>query len=442
MAQYISPGNIFGRIGSGIGKGLSEQLPEEIGRGRLSSGLKQFEQESSNLNPMQQLARLSSIPGITPQMIQSFSELAKHQNLRDAYSRQPIQGQSKVARSSPDFREMEFNQGKVQRENEPTQVNRMSLKEERDLSSPGIIKESPLDEKQLARIPWDRDKKNKRINSYIGMGFLPDKAEQLAHEDEQVYLSEPDVYEKRYSKQKERMNEARSELDREVKQLLQVDPEDKTGIFNHITGEMKSNLEKSMERDLRLNPGMSIQDSSRKWGSKALDLAKAKTQLNEMSSTKGIGDIFRGREPLNKLKQYSKIFSETGNSEEYQNLLRSDMDMSPQGSASVAYPVSNDFKDYISKIKSSSKVDPYENASKVALEVANLISPEDSIQSIVAHIKEHDPFFDEKAFFDQLRTDQDNLSLNPRQKRELAQGAAGSTRYWGDVLIFPWIGKR
>lgn len=77
--------NIFGRIGTGIGQGLAEQLPKEIERGRLQSGLKQFEQDYQQLTPIQQLARLSAIPGITPQSIQSFQELAKNQNQGNAF---------------------------------------------------------------------------------------------------------------------------------------------------------------------------------------------------------------------------------------------------------------------------------------------------------------------------------------------------------------------
>src|SRR6478752_4229054 len=85
MAQYIKQGDIFGRVGTGFAKGLAEQVPKEIERNRLSSGLKAFEQEHQNLNPMQQLARLSAIPGITPQTIQSFSDLARTNNLANAY---------------------------------------------------------------------------------------------------------------------------------------------------------------------------------------------------------------------------------------------------------------------------------------------------------------------------------------------------------------------
>ena len=80
MVQIIEQqGDIFGRIGKGIGQGLSDQLPKEVERSRLSSGLRSFGQEAQGLTPLQQLTRLAAIPGITPQMVQSFGELAKQQ---------------------------------------------------------------------------------------------------------------------------------------------------------------------------------------------------------------------------------------------------------------------------------------------------------------------------------------------------------------------------
>lgn len=80
MAQQIKQGDIFGRIGTGFGKGLAEQVPKEIERGRLASGLRELEGQS-DLTPFQQFARLSAIPGITPQMIQSGSELLRQQGI-------------------------------------------------------------------------------------------------------------------------------------------------------------------------------------------------------------------------------------------------------------------------------------------------------------------------------------------------------------------------
>lgn len=84
MSYSVHPGSILGRIGTEAGRGLAEQIPKEAERYRMAQGLKQFEQEASGLSPMQQLARLSSIPGITPQMIQTFGELGKLEGVRGA----------------------------------------------------------------------------------------------------------------------------------------------------------------------------------------------------------------------------------------------------------------------------------------------------------------------------------------------------------------------
>ena len=78
MVQYIKQGDIFARLGTSIGKGLSEQIPKEVERYRLSKGLQNLSQQQ-DLTPFQQFSALSSIPGITPQMIQSGSELLRQQ---------------------------------------------------------------------------------------------------------------------------------------------------------------------------------------------------------------------------------------------------------------------------------------------------------------------------------------------------------------------------
>lgn len=81
MVQVISDpysGNIFGRIGHGIGKGLSEQLPKEIERSRLSAGLKKLgeKKDQQGLSPFQFTTEALGIPGITPQAIDTLGRLA------------------------------------------------------------------------------------------------------------------------------------------------------------------------------------------------------------------------------------------------------------------------------------------------------------------------------------------------------------------------------
>ena len=92
----IKQGNIWGRLGTGVGKGLADQLPKEIERSRLASGLEDLSKNGQNLTPFQQFAKLSGTPGITPQMIQSGAELLKHQGVRNAYAKKGGMGQEQI----------------------------------------------------------------------------------------------------------------------------------------------------------------------------------------------------------------------------------------------------------------------------------------------------------------------------------------------------------
>lgn len=88
MVQILDPRrDIAGSIGKGFGQGLASELPKVVEHHNLSKGLQQFEQDSAGMTPIQQLTRLSSIRGITPQMVQSFGELAKQESQGNALSR-------------------------------------------------------------------------------------------------------------------------------------------------------------------------------------------------------------------------------------------------------------------------------------------------------------------------------------------------------------------
>jgi hypothetical protein len=61
MSYSVKPGNPLGRLGASIGRGLSEQVPQEIERTRLASGLKDLDANSSGMTPFQRLSKLSDI---------------------------------------------------------------------------------------------------------------------------------------------------------------------------------------------------------------------------------------------------------------------------------------------------------------------------------------------------------------------------------------------
>ena len=109
MAGYeVKQGNIFGRIGTGFGKGLADQVPKEIERSRLSAGLKNIS-EQKDLTPFQQFAGLVSLPGTTPQIVQSGTDLLRQQAIIDSLNRNsnrpsPRPDQTSLDQLNPDRR--------------------------------------------------------------------------------------------------------------------------------------------------------------------------------------------------------------------------------------------------------------------------------------------------------------------------------------------------
>lgn len=73
MSYQVQPGNFAGRLGEGLGKGLAEQVPQEMQRHRLSEGLRNVQQNPGN--QIENLIRLYSTPGVTPEMAQTLGPL-------------------------------------------------------------------------------------------------------------------------------------------------------------------------------------------------------------------------------------------------------------------------------------------------------------------------------------------------------------------------------
>jgi hypothetical protein len=463
-------GNLFGRLGSGIGQGLAEQIPKEIEQYQLKSGLKDFSENSQGLDPMQQLAKIASVRGVTPQMIQSFSELAKQQNTKNAYARTgPTEGKP-APRSSPkldvDFANMNNRRGPIGSQEEPKQLPRGEIASggrspnvpADEFNQPQVVNENPLDKKYEARLPWTPQERNDRRSQYMQQGFTPEQAAGLQQDDESRDLTEPTVYQQRYQDLQTRNKEAKAELTSQLEKKLQ-----KTGtnVYKDITGEMLNNIERGMARDLRLDPTASVESVANDWTNRALDLAKAKSAMNTLAKDTGIGTFFTGDKTLKKLNEYADIFKKSGNSEELYNILQKgkstkDKDgnevdgpgfyMSPQGAASIAYPRSANVKKYLASYKVSgfSSIENQEKkARKAAAEIENLIDRDDSVLAIARDLKEKDPFFDEQSFFDQLSADKDDVGFSPRLRRELAEGHDDIAPSWGDLLIFPlWKRKK
>lgn len=470
MAQTIKQADIFGRIGSGIGQGLASQLPEEIQRGRLASGLQSFEQNHQNLSPIQQLARLSSIPGITPQMIQSFSELAKIQNQRNAYgNKRSIQNTSpeQDISSSPNLSEVNqanqldqaANTGlPMQKQFNPTTKiditeNKKTPSKQEGISNanpsqygqPQLANYNPGDPRAISRLPWTPQQRDDRVLDYINRGFLPDQARDLASDDETRDLAIPGTIQKQQAEKKTRAKEAEEKLTDYVQTRLQKSGE---GIYQDITGDMLADLKRAMSKAIIENPNASADDIADDFSRKALRMAKVKKEVQGLGEKTGWESIGSGDKVLNKLNSYQKVFEDAGNQEEYYNILRSDFGLSPQGAATIAFPLQKQIKKYVDSYKPSylefSNKGPFptvekmdNNARKAAIDVEKFIDEDDSVLSIARNLAQQDPFFNERVFFEQL-TNNPKSKLNPRQRAELGSGERDFLPSWGDIKIFPW----
>ncbi len=239
--------NIFGRIGSGIGKGLAEQLPKEIERGRLAEGLQQFEKDAGNLSPLQQAARLFAIPGLTPQMAQALPELSRQQQIRDAYSKTKpsnaqaggISSQGNMPRNIPQAQE-KFQSGGISSQGNQTIPSNLARKQE-SISNPPAAAENPLAEKFIPPNPWNQQRQEESINEAFDRGIARtfEEANAYANQQREIYERAPEEYRKQLDYKKSIDNEVDKLFDDQLSTRLQkAGPE----TFKDISGDLQLNI--------------------------------------------------------------------------------------------------------------------------------------------------------------------------------------------------------
>lgn len=444
--QIIERSDPFGRIGKSFGEGLSEQLPKEIDHQRLSQGLSKFSSESAGRTPMENYAALSSIYGATPQMIQTFGELAKQQGTRQRI-KDRLTGQqedpSLRGPVSPSIQDIKF--GQVQPEVSPRRQAAVDATPQGNFPSgePQIVEKNPLSPELQSRPPWTPDQVMSEIDKtwdqYPELTFP--EIQQLVKDKEARALAEPEVYKKQQEDLKKTQKDVNDEIEAQLRRKLQV-PKDKE-IWEKLSGESHNRIERGVSRDLRKNPKANVQDLVNTWTDRALQNDKVKNEIKKIASRDLNEKIFKAPENLSKLKSYSKSFKEFGNSEEYYNMLQSDLETSPEGAASIAYEPSDIAQKYISKIKPSKANNYYENTLKYANDLPSYLTRNDSVLSIAAKIKEKDPFFDIKTFLEEARSIEDELALTGPQKLQMnTRGTGEFFPNWGDIFLFPNLGRK
>jgi hypothetical protein len=477
MANYVKKANIFGRIGENLGKGLAEQIPKEVEHQRRSAGLKALG-EKKDLDPYQAFTELSSVYGVTPQMIQTGGELYKQRGLRNSFKRNSSENGASSLQSSPDrqaFNNTNF--ANLPRTENNNEKSNFANREEEAKSKPGLATENTGNEKFIPSIPWTPEQVNDEISREWERNpqMSYEQVNERVKEKERRYLEAPEAYRKQQEYLKEQENKAAKEFDDQLATALQKEGKN---IYSDLTGTDQLNLKKSMYNDLATNPSLTTRTAAEKWVKIGKDHVEKKNELR----TKANRDIFdkiapsKKEETLKALMAAQPAYEKLGSQKQFYDMLRSKnksptfgvnpqngerflqdpgsfgFDASPGGAALIAYPRSEGVKKLISSYpkgrpitstygqETQFDINQREKFSrKFAEDFAKARTVSDSILAVAREMKDKHPLFNEVTFFDWLRDHQKEYKFTPDQEKELITGVSDITPNWGDLALFPYF---
>lgn len=423
MAQEIRQANLFGRIGTGIGKGLAEQIPKEIERNRLASGLQALEKDSGNLSPMQNLTRLASIPGALdhPQLVQSYGELAKQQARGQAL----IQGKNGQPGQKPPS---PF----PQREQQPaTQGQKVS---------PSITKELPLQQIQKGYIPKTQD----QIFDEAGAKFNenpalfnndPQKAIEYIEKEDARNLAINEAYDQQHKK-------LTALQDNVVNRLKERSDQLGAGIVpDNIYNEIKNKAIDATRPKSEGGRGLTEQQAINDYGKELDGIARDYTAIKTIGK---VGMFSRpSRENLQNIRSIQEKFEERNDTENLGDKLIADLNLSPIMAYSLAEPVRRDssLNRVIKDLPKLAGVDTLfetktppaisrEKTEKVVKKIADSLGKKGSPLAVAYELEKKG--YDANVWIDYLIENRKSLGLTEAQGRQIdkTRNLVGTPQDW------------
>lgn len=460
MVQIIqNTGSRGSRIGARVGEALSEQLPKEAARYRLSQGLQEVGQ-MQNQSPFQQFASLAGVPGITPQMLESGAELLKQQRFRDAYRGQGQAGQPseqpQQSQQGQNFQDVQFAQmpNQIQRgmqapTGEQPQVA-FDSREQQALANPPSAAEHPGQEKYQPAKPWNQAMQDSAISEAFDSGKAINLQEAMsyANQQRQMYEAAPEAERARYNYNKEIDTETENLFNTQLAKRLQKAEGQST--FADVPGDLQLNLVKQAQNSVSTGK-MTPKQAAEYYSTAALDLTKTLNNAKRLANVDVLDlvDPKKKAERIKNLMTMGKEFSELGASEYFYDFLKTKgkdakgnyqgFGLSPGMASLIAFPISQSLEKIVND--ADFPLIGYEKrqqeANRVADQVLNAMSPNDSILAVARQLKDKHPNFDEMAFFDYVREHPEMWSFNKRLGREVQTGVSDIFPNWGDILLFP-----
>lgn len=309
-------GNILNRVGRGFGQGLASQLPQEVERSRLASGLKELGNKKG-LDPFQQFSELSSIPGVTPQMIQSGSELLRQQARGRALA--DFQSSQNKPKPSP-FSQTRETTGK------------------KGSNAPSITQEQPLAEIQEGYIPPTKDEEFARAGQIYNesperFGNDPQKALDFVASETQRNQERNQAYQKKHDNLNEIQDKVVSRLDSQYNKLNGGNPRIPSELYSQIEDQAIQATKSKKEG----GEGLTEQQAMKKYGDKLNDADKTFSKIDEIGNW-GI-TTRRASSTLRSMKQLQEEMEKLDQTDNYAKELISEAKLSPQMAYAQAEPV-------------------------------------------------------------------------------------------------------
>lgn len=419
MAQKISQGSIFGRIGSGVGRGLAEQLPKEIERGRLSAGLKDLGQQKDS-TPFERFAQLSTIPGITPQMIQSGSELLRQEARGQALSKFGQEQQN--AKPSP------FNQMQNQQP-EPSQSKSPSLTQQ-DVYAKALEGAIPRTEDEKFAIAGQ--KFNSDPNRY---GGDPQKA--IDYEN-QVDATNAAIAAANQTKHENLSRTQDNVVNRLKSQSERLNTKIPAELYSRIEDEA---IQASKPRS-QGGRGLTEQQSIKEYGDKLNDASRQFEKLNEIGNW-GI-TLRPASESLRSFKELQKKMKELGETDNAAKEAIAKNKLSPKMAYAQFQPVSDvpQLNNFLKKLPNLEKIetlfetkdDPSISIPKtleIAPELAKFVKENEYASPLAIAYELEKKGYNPSTFLQYVTNNSKSLNLRARQS-EQASTPINITTPWND----------
>lgn len=417
-------GSPIGRLGKGIGKGLADQIPKEIDRYRLSSGLDKFAKESKGKSPFQQAVDFYKIPGSTAEMGYTLFPLLQQEARRDASEKfgKSAGNENKSPRSTGVNAEIisQGDEGNLRPIPGKTPQGRQASKQ--DIKA---LKSSETTQRQLQPIIQKTSEQ------------LYGEAAQMSRDNPQLFKSPEDALpivqgneNARLSNLQEQRNVGNTADTIKQRVLGGIEQAwNKDDTLKDIPGTLQSRIFENAEEELAKGKKTESQivKESREQGK---DLAFASKNLDAAgrqrwyTTPKGIREV---------LPDIRKTFAKSNALEEYQDLVSSKLGVSPQIAAEFAYPLNkeqkNFFRDHVEEPKREtlgslfteaySAEDVKKKSVALADDMADFLGEDDSILAFAAEAQRR--HLKPQIILNRLkRNAEDGLwTPNARQSREL-----------------------